>query len=169
WSSSNFALRYCDKERAEPTPGKALSVLHGNRLLCRSWSRRRRSHKRARLEHKNQGKRKEQQGQNREKGGEKRDISANRRKNLRLDKIDAERKPGKNDRSSWKPGQVYQNDLEKWQKADCMAKADVRAPIGLPGEEAEADEKHLNENGCRKQPGNDQIDDASPFNHESSP
>src|SRR5690349_11753858 len=46
----------------------------------------------------------------------------------------------------------------------------MHVPIRLGGEEAETDQEHLDENGCREQPGNNHVEHPYPFtDHVVSP
>jgi len=61
-------------------------------------------------------------------------------------------------------------DLESGQQYDRVTQSDMRVPIRLCGEEAEADQEHLEKNGDWEQPGNYQVEHPYPFtDHVVSP
>jgi hypothetical protein len=70
-------------------------------------------------------------------GGKEWNSVANYRKDLCLDQIDSEQEPGEKLLRPWESSQVGQNDQKKRQNSKGVTNVAMRAPLLLPGEEAE--------------------------------
>src|SRR6266702_1026281 len=91
------------------------------------------------------------------------------RLDLCLHQIDSEQEPDEKLLRPWESSQVGQNDKEKRQNSKGVTNVAMRAPVRLPGEEAETHQENLDQNGRREQPGSNQVQYPCPFNHKAPP
>src|SRR6266568_3659993 len=112
-----------------------------------------------------QGQSKEHQSQDGVEGGKEWNVCADGRKDFCLEEVDPQHEPGETFLRRREPPQIRKADQEQRQKSESVTERAMDAPKGLPGEEAQAYEEDLDNNGDGEQPGVDHVHHPYPFTH----